>query len=150
MTSDLLCDRARELWVELAMEPVEFASSESADVVVSPGSRLCPQSWTGIVVIDGAGIVTVPSAQVARLMVGASSKLSGEGLLDEDRLREVLPVLDVLGPASLLYLARADFLPVQGGAAVEEVACGDASPARSSPALPESQCEVHSGSLWAD
>ncbi|MEV6162115.1 GNAT family N-acetyltransferase [Streptomyces sp. NPDC052052] len=58
-------------------------------------------------------------------MAGASSKLSDEELVDEARLRAVLPVLDVLGPASLLYLDPADFLSVQGGAVVEESVCGD-------------------------
>ncbi|MEV0538037.1 GNAT family N-acetyltransferase [Kitasatospora sp. NPDC050463] len=125
MSSDLLCDRARELWVELAVEPVEFSSSDGANVVVSPGSRLCPPLWTGIVVLGDAGIVTVPSVQVAKLLAGASIKLSGEELVDEDRLREVLPVLDVLGPAALFYLDRVDFLSTQGAAAVEEVVCGD-------------------------
>ncbi|MFJ5846412.1 GNAT family N-acetyltransferase [Streptomyces sp. NPDC092903] len=125
MSSDLLCDRARGLWVELAVESVEFSSSDGANVVVSPGSRLCPPLWTGIVVLGDAGIVTVPSVQVAKLLAGASIKLSGEELVDEERLREVLPVLDVLGPASLFYLDRVDFLPTQGAAAVEEVVCGD-------------------------
>ncbi|WP_079052236.1 GNAT family N-acetyltransferase [Streptomyces regalis] len=125
MTSDLLLDRARELWTELAVKPVEFSSSSGANIVVSPGSRLCPPLWTGIVVLGGARIVTVPSVQIAKLMAGVSSTLSDEEFVDEDRLREVLPVLDVLGPASLFYLDRADFLPAQGGAAVEEVMCGD-------------------------
>ncbi|MDX3577838.1 GNAT family N-acetyltransferase [Streptomyces sp. FL07-04A] len=125
MTSDLLLDRARELWTELAVRPAEFSSSDGVNVVVSPGSRLCPPLWTGIVVLGGAGIVTVPSVQVAKLMAGASRKLSDEELVDEDRLREVLQVLDVLGPASLFYLDRADFMPVQGGAAVEEAVCGN-------------------------
>ncbi|MFG2989343.1 GNAT family N-acetyltransferase [Streptomyces sp. NPDC048257] len=124
MTSDLLLDRARELWTHLAVKPVEFSSSDGANVVVSPSSQLCPPLWTGIVVLGGASIVTVPSVQVAQLMAGASSKLSAEELVDKDRLREVLPVLDVLGPASLFYLDRADFLPAQGGAAVEEAVCG--------------------------
>ncbi|MDX3641795.1 GNAT family N-acetyltransferase [Streptomyces sp. MB09-02B] len=125
MTSDLLLDRARELWTELAVKPVEFPASDGANVVVSPGSRLCPPLWTGIVVLGGVGIVTVPSVQAAKLMAGASSKLSVEEIVDEDRLSEVLLVLDVLGPASLFYLDRADFLPAQGGAAVEEAVCGD-------------------------
>ncbi|MFE9783266.1 GNAT family N-acetyltransferase [Streptomyces sp. NPDC005775] len=76
-------------------------------------------------VLGVAGIVTVPSVQVAKLMAGASMKLSAEELVDEDRLREVLPVLDVLGPASLFYLDRAGFLPARGAAAVETVVCGD-------------------------
>ncbi|MFF4053977.1 GNAT family N-acetyltransferase [Streptomyces chartreusis] len=126
MTSDLLLDRARELWKELAAKPVEFSSSlDGANVVVSPGSGLCPPLWTGIVALGGASIITVPSVQVAQVMAGASSKLSGEELVDEDRLREVLVVLDVLGPASLFYLDRADFLPVQGATAVEEAVGGD-------------------------
>nr|WTB28996.1 GNAT family N-acetyltransferase [Streptomyces sp. NBC_00830] len=124
MTSDLLLGRARELWTELAVTPVEF-SSGGANVVVSPGSWLCPPLWTGVVVLGGAGIITAPSVQAAQLMADASRKLSHEELVDDDRLREVLPVLDVLGPASLFYLDRADFLPAHGGAAVEEVMCGD-------------------------
>ncbi|MFJ8885839.1 GNAT family N-acetyltransferase [Streptomyces sp. NPDC102402] len=126
MTGDLLCDRARELWVELAVEPVQFSSSAGAvNVVASPGSRLCPPLWTGIVVLGGAGIGTVPSMEAAQLLADAASKLSCEELVQEDRLREVLPVLDVLGPASLLYLDRAGFLPMPEGAAAEEAACGD-------------------------
>ncbi|GAA5613407.1 GNAT family N-acetyltransferase [Streptomyces platensis] len=119
MTSEFLLARAREPWTELAAEPVEFPSSEGANVVVSPGSRLCPPWWTGIVVLGRAGVVTVPSRRAAELMAGAST-LSPEELVDPDRLRAVLPVLDVLGPASLCYLDRADFLPVRGGVVVEE------------------------------
>ncbi|WTF74778.1 GNAT family N-acetyltransferase [Streptomyces sp. NBC_01594] len=124
MTSNLVLGRARELWTELAVAPVEFLSG-GANVVVSPGSWLCPPLWTGLVVLGGAGIVTAPSARAAKLMMDASRKLSPEELVDEDRLRDLLPVLDVLGPASLLYLDRADLLPAYGGAAVEEVMCGD-------------------------
>lgn len=104
---------------------VQFSASDGASVVVSPNSRLCPPLWTGIVVLGAAGIVTVPNVQVAQLLADASSKLSCEELVDEDRLRAVLPVLEVLGPASLFYLDRADFLPVHGGAAAEEAVCGD-------------------------
>ncbi|MEV8395191.1 MULTISPECIES: GNAT family N-acetyltransferase [unclassified Streptomyces] len=126
MISDLLLDRARELWKELAAKPVEFSSSpDGANVVVSPGSRLCPPLWTGIVVLGGASIITVPSMQVAQVMARVSSKLSGDELVNEDRLREVLAVLDVLGPASLFYLDRTDFLPGEGGTAVEEAVGGE-------------------------
>ncbi|MFE4924368.1 GNAT family N-acetyltransferase [Streptomyces sp. NPDC056661] len=123
MTDDLLLGRARELWTELAVMPVEFLSG-GANAVVSPGSGLCPPLWTGVVVLGGAGIVTAPSVHAAQLMANASRKLSHEELVDEGCLREVLPVLDVLGPASLFYLDRVDFLPAHGGAAVEEVMCG--------------------------
>ncbi|MET7792008.1 GNAT family N-acetyltransferase [Streptomyces sp900116325] len=124
MTGDLLLGRARELWTELAVTPVEFPSN-GANVVVSPGSWLCPPLWTGVVILGGAGIVTAPSVHAAQLMADASRRLSPEKLVDDDRLREVLPVLDVLGPASLFYLDRADFLPAHEGAAVEEVMYDD-------------------------
>lgn len=120
MTGELLLVRAREPWTELAAEPVEFPSSEGANVVVSPGSRWCPPLWTGIVVLGRAGVVTVPSRRAAELMAGAAGTLSAEELVTPDRLRAVLPVLDVLGPASLCYLDRADFVPARGCAAVGE------------------------------
>lgn len=41
-----------------------------------PGSRLCPPLWTGIVVLGDAGIVTVPSDQIAELVAGPARKLS--------------------------------------------------------------------------
>jgi len=121
MTADLLLDRARELWLELAVKPVRFSSTDRMNVAVSPGSRLCPPLWTGIVVLGDAGIVTVPSDQIAELLAAPAMMLSCEEFVDADRLREVLPVLDVLGPASLFYLRRADFRPVHAGTAVEEV-----------------------------
>ncbi|WP_079062749.1 GNAT family N-acetyltransferase [Streptacidiphilus griseoplanus] len=121
MTTDPLLDRARNLWVELAVKPVQFSSLNGVNVVVSPESQLCPPSWTGVVVLGDAGIVTVPSDHIAEQMAGPASRLSPAELLDANRLREVLPVLDVLGPASLSYLDRADFRPVHAGAAVEEV-----------------------------
>jgi GNAT superfamily N-acetyltransferase len=121
MTADPLLDRARELWTELAVMPVQFPSPDGVNVVVSPRSRLCPPLWTGIVVLGDAGIVTVPSDQIAELMEGAARKLSYEELVDADRVLGALPVLDVLGPASLFYLDRADFQPMHAGAAVEDV-----------------------------
>ncbi|MFG1809605.1 GNAT family N-acetyltransferase [Streptomyces sp. NPDC049040] len=124
MTGDPLLDQARNLWRELAAEPVDFPASGGANTVVSPGSRLCPPSWTGIVALGGSAIVTAPSRRDARLMAAASSGLSDEELADGQRLREVLPVLDVLGPASLCYLDRDCFQPACGGSAVEEVRGG--------------------------
>ncbi|MCF3148562.1 GNAT family N-acetyltransferase [Streptomyces platensis] len=121
MISELLLDWVRELWTELAAETVEFPATEGANVVVSPGSRLCPPLWTGLVALGGAAVVTVPTMRAAALMAGAVGTLAPEELVNADRLCAVLPVLDVLGPASLCYLDRADFLPVRGVAAVEEV-----------------------------
>nr|WP_198602438.1 GNAT family N-acetyltransferase [Streptomyces sp. DH-12] len=63
-TLDPLVERARALWQDLAGAPVEFGRS-AAGVVVSPASTQCPPSWCGIVVLDGAGITTVPTDEVA-------------------------------------------------------------------------------------
>ncbi|MFI6360735.1 hypothetical protein ACIBJF_51465 [Streptomyces sp. NPDC050743] len=105
MTSDLLLDRARELWKELAAKPVEFcAAPDGANVVVSPGSRLCPPLWTGIVVLGGASIITVPSVQVAQVMADASSKLFGEELVDADRRAMLRTCGSVWGGTRRAYL----------------------------------------------
>ncbi|MET7303466.1 GNAT family N-acetyltransferase [Embleya sp. NPDC005575] len=124
MDGDLFLGRARELWVEAAGAAVEFPGPGEVDVVVSPGSRLCPSGWAGVVLLGGAGIATAPNAREAELLVGAVRKsASARGFVDVDRLPDALPVVDVLGPASLLYLDRAAFLSHDGAAVVEEVAC---------------------------
>ncbi|MCM9077216.1 GNAT family N-acetyltransferase [Streptomyces spororaveus] len=125
MADDLLLVRARELWVELADTPVEFCPSGGAMVVVAPRSRLSPPSWTGIVRIGDAAIVTAPSVWSAGMVVDAARKLTHEELVDVARLRAVLPVLDALGPASLFYLGRDGFLPAHEGTGVEELPIGD-------------------------
>lgn len=124
MKGDDFLGRARELWVEAAGAEVEFPAPGEVNVVVSPHSRLCPPGWAGIVLLGGAGIATTPSGRDAELLAGVLRKSAPtDGLVDADRLREILPVLDLLGPASLLYLDRAAFLPNGGDAEVEEVAC---------------------------
>ncbi|WP_406500063.1 GNAT family N-acetyltransferase [Streptomyces sp. NBC_00846] len=125
MADDLLLVRARELWVELADTPVEFCPSEGAKVVVAPRSRLSPPSWTGIVRIGDAAIVTAPSVRAARMVDDAARKMTHKELVDIARLRAVLPVLDVLGPASLFYLGRDGFLPAHEGTGVEQLPIGD-------------------------
>ncbi|MBZ4322873.1 GNAT family N-acetyltransferase [Streptomyces huiliensis] len=117
--------RARDLWTELASAPVRFPSAARVRVALSPRSRLCPPSWTGIVVLGDAGIATVPNERDAELMAGAARKLPPEELVDPDRLHRVLPVLDVLGPASLSYLDPADFRPRHEGTTVEVMPRGD-------------------------
>ncbi|MFF1648864.1 GNAT family N-acetyltransferase [Streptomyces sp. NPDC058240] len=127
MADELLLRRARELWVELAGTPVEFCPSGGAQVVVAPGSRLCPPSWTGVVRIGGAAIVAVPSVRAAGMVADAVRTMSQEELFDIACLRAVLPVLDVLGPASLFYLDREGFLPAHEGTGVEQLPIGDGS-----------------------
>ncbi|WP_345181947.1 GNAT family N-acetyltransferase [Streptomyces lavendulae] len=58
-------------------------------------------------------------------MDDAARNMTHDELVDIDRLRAVLPVLDVLGPASLFYLGRDGFLPVHEGAGVEQLPIGD-------------------------
>ncbi|MFB0627011.1 GNAT family N-acetyltransferase [Streptomyces sp. AB3(2024)] len=125
MADDLLLVRARELWAELAGSPVEFRPSGGAQVVVAPGSRLCPPSWTGIVRIGDAVLVTAPSVQAAGLVDDAARRMTHEEVVDVARLRAVLPVLDVLGPASLFYLGHDGFLPAHEGIGVEQSPSGD-------------------------
>lgn len=100
---------ARALWAELAGVPVEFTSP--TDVVVAPGSLLCPPGWAGIVRIGDAAVVTAPDARSAEALGEAARILSYEELTDPVRLGVTLsgtaPVLDVLGPASLCYLEGA-------------------------------------------
>ncbi|QIK10604.1 GNAT family N-acetyltransferase [Streptomyces sp. ID38640] len=125
MADALLLVRARELWVELADTAVEFFPSGGAKVVVAPSSRLAPPSWTGVVRIGDAALVTAPSVRTAGMVAEAARKMSPEELVDIARLRAVLPVLDVLGPASLFYLGRDGFLPAHEGTAVEQLPIGD-------------------------
>ncbi|MET8327156.1 GNAT family N-acetyltransferase [Streptomyces sp. NPDC005181] len=126
MTDDPLLARARDLWMELADTPVEFCPSGGAKVVVAPRSRLCPPSWTGVVRIGDAAIVTAPSVRAAGMVDDAARKMSPEELFDVARLRAVLPVLDVLGPASLFYLGQDGLLlPAHQVTGVEQLPIGD-------------------------
>jgi hypothetical protein len=58
---DPLLERARAVWEKLAGAPVSFASAGELSAVASPGSKLCPRSWVGIVVLGSAAILTVPN-----------------------------------------------------------------------------------------
>ncbi|WP_269854981.1 GNAT family N-acetyltransferase [Streptomyces sp. RPT161] len=124
MADDLLLARARELWAELAGTPVDFRPSGGVNVVVAPGARLCPPSWTGVVRIGDAAIVTAPSVRTAGMMDDAARRLSLEELFEVARLRVVLPVLDVLGPAALFYVGRDGFLPAHEVTGVKQLPVG--------------------------
>ncbi|AXE82288.1 GNAT family N-acetyltransferase [Streptomyces atratus] len=125
MANDLLLLRARELWVELADTPVEFCPLGGTNVVVAPGSRMCPPRWVGVVRIGDDAIITAPSVRAAGIVDTAVRKMAHEELVDAARLRAVLPVLDVLGPASLFYIDRDGFRPAHEGTAVEQLRIGD-------------------------
>lgn len=93
--------------------------------MVAPGSRSCPPSWTGIVRIGDTALVTAPSAQAARIVDDAARTMTHEEVVDPACLRAVLPVLDVLGPASLFHLDRDGFLPAHEGTEVGRLPIGD-------------------------
>ncbi|WP_328741818.1 GNAT family N-acetyltransferase [Streptomyces caniferus] len=129
MAEDLVLVRARELWTALAGTWVEFGPSGGAKVVVAPTSRWAPLSWTGVVRIGDAALVTAPNVRAAELMDDVARTMSHEELVDIVRLRAVLPVLDVLGPASLGYLDGDGFRPAHEGTGVEQLPAGHGGPA---------------------
>ncbi|MFG6197570.1 GNAT family N-acetyltransferase [Nonomuraea sp. JJY05] len=111
-------DRARDLWAALTGVPVAFPASGDVNVVVSPRSSLCPPGWTGVVALDGAILATVPDAGLVEPVRSALLELGDAGLA---RLPERLPVLDVLGPATLAYLDAGDFVAAPATAGVERL-----------------------------
>jgi hypothetical protein len=120
MASDPLLARAREVWVDLAGVPVAFPAVGGAEVVVSTGSLLCPPGWVGIVALGDAAIVTVPAADVVGVVREALDGLPVVTVTDPDRLRAAVPVVEVLGPASLAYLDERDHRSAES-AAVDEI-----------------------------
>ncbi|MBM2623118.1 GNAT family N-acetyltransferase [Actinoplanes sp. LDG1-06] len=111
MGDESLLQRVRHLWAELAGAPVGFVEGE-ADVAVSPGSRLCPPGWAGIVTLGGATIATAPDEESAGLLRPALKESAELAVLWER-----LPIADVLGPATLAYCDATGFRPVPGAAA---------------------------------
>ena len=109
MVHDVLADRARQMWVELAGVPVSFPDN-GIEVVTSAASRLCPPGWAGIVVIADSGIATIPSGGLVAGLAG----LPIEAVRDVARVRAALKPADTLGPATLAYLDRPDFTPAPG------------------------------------
>jgi GNAT superfamily N-acetyltransferase len=99
----LLAD-ARELWTTLAGAPVTFEEG-ALDVVVSPGSLLCPPGWLGVVSLGGAAIATAPDQhQADRLR---------QTWTDFDAIVDAVTWVDALGPATLAYLDAADYRSVK-------------------------------------
>ncbi|MET9919257.1 GNAT family N-acetyltransferase [Streptomyces sp. NPDC006435] len=136
MSKDLLLLRARGLWENLARVPVSFAPTGEVDVVVSPSSGLCPAGWVGVVALGGSAIVTAPTGDAAAIVREALGRLPEGAVADGARVREVLPVTGVLGPAALSYVSPEGFRPVgtdgstgrggptgTGGPVVEQLPC---------------------------
>ncbi|QSB13946.1 GNAT family N-acetyltransferase [Natronosporangium hydrolyticum] len=111
---DPLLDRARQVWAALAGVPVTFPGVGAATVVTSPQSRICPPGWVGMVALGGAVLATAPAgperARVAPVL--ASPADAGLLALDPEALAARLPVAELLGPASLAYLAESDLRTV--------------------------------------
>ncbi|MFD6970530.1 GNAT family N-acetyltransferase [Streptomyces sp. NPDC059949] len=120
MPLDPLIARAQALWQDLAGAPVEFGRSD-VSVIVSPRSNLCPPSWCGVVVLGGAGIITVPTAEVAVQVRMVAAAVPPAALVQTDVLRARLPVVEVLGPTTLAYLSGPDFRPVSADRTVTRV-----------------------------
>ncbi len=109
MPTNSVLTRAQALWEGLAAAPVSFSSPDPVDVAVSPRAMICPQGWTGFIVLQGRAIVTAPSASAVAAIRGAMAELSVEDLVDPEMLGRVLPLAEVLGPATLAYLGERDF-----------------------------------------
>jgi GNAT superfamily N-acetyltransferase len=122
VTDDPLLDRARRLWTHLAGTPVAFKDA-AIDVAVSPRSLLCPPGWVGVVGLGSAVIGTAPDGDTAEVVRGGLSDLPSAAMTDPAMVGGRLPVVEVLGPASLAYCDVAGFRPV-GFSVVEIVPAG--------------------------
>ncbi|MFI5836152.1 GNAT family N-acetyltransferase [Micromonospora sp. NPDC051300] len=118
MAGDPLLARARAAWLDLTGVPMAFPAGGGVEVAASAGSRLCPPGWVGIVVLGGAAVVTVPSDGLVGTVRAALRRLPVAELTDAGRLRALLPVAGVLGPASLAYLDEPRFRPASGDVSV--------------------------------
>lgn len=100
--------RALALWEHFARARAEGPLT----VAAVPDSRLCPPGWCGIIHLDGTTLATAPTVELADPLHVVLAESSPAHHTDPDVLRAWLPATDTLGPATLAYLARADFRPV--------------------------------------
>ncbi|MGW4380447.1 GNAT family N-acetyltransferase [Kitasatospora sp. NPDC004531] len=105
MTNSPLLQTVWHRWEALAGVPAPFPGPGAATVVVAPGSGLCPPGWVGLVALGGAVLATAPDERRAALVRAALRERPAQTAADADRLRQLLPVGELLGPASLAYLA---------------------------------------------
>lgn len=124
MSNDPVLARARGLWEELARVPASFGPPGSVGVVSSPQSWMCPPGWVGVVLLGGSAIVTAPSQAIATMLGETFSNLSVDAMVDAQTVSALLPVTEVLGPATLGYLRESDFRPTSDGPLVNELAIG--------------------------
>jgi GNAT superfamily N-acetyltransferase len=106
-----LIERARGLWESLAYAPGAFREAAPLAVVASAESRICPPNWVGIVRIDGKALVTVPDDVDADRLCAALQEIAVESVTEVEHLARVLPIAEVLGPATLAYVSPEEFLP---------------------------------------
>jgi GNAT superfamily N-acetyltransferase len=118
-----LTARSRALWQGLASAPAEFAPA--LRIVVSPGSRLCPPHWVGLVVIAHEVLATASAADVASTVQQALEALPADSLTDAWILRSQLQVVEMLGPACLAYLDPGEFRPQRAPVAVRQLQLHD-------------------------
>lgn len=114
-----LMARSRALWAGLTGAPAEFAPA--LRVTVTPHSRLCPPHWVGIVVIADAVIATAPTTDAANTVQQALGALPAASLTDPQMLSARLQLLQMLGPARLVYLDPGEFRPHHGPIAVGQL-----------------------------
>jgi hypothetical protein len=119
-----LLGRVRDLWVGLAGGAVSFPVEPGVVVAASPGSRLAPAGWVGIVRIGEAAVATAASARDAELLREVLVSLGVPAITDPVRLRGLLPVADVFGPAWLAYLDRDYFRAAGQAEAVDRLPPG--------------------------
>lgn len=100
--------RALALWEHFAHTRAEGALTVST----APDSRLCPPGWCGIVRLDGTTLATAPTPEQTGRLHAALTGTKAADHTDPEALRTALPVIDVLGPATLAYLTETDFRAV--------------------------------------
>lgn len=99
--------RALALWEHLADTRVRAPLT----VAVSPNSRVCPPGWCGIVHLDGRTLATAPTEELADALHRSLASVEPAAHTEPEALTPLLPIGDILGPATLAYLSPPDFRP---------------------------------------
>jgi hypothetical protein len=122
VTGDPLLERARHMWIGLAGTAVAFKAG-AVDVAASRRSLLCPPGWVGIVSLGDAVIASAPDDHLAGIVRRALGGLTPTAMTDPAVVHDVLPIGEVLGPATLAYCDRSRFRPANSDA-VEAIPAG--------------------------
>jgi RimJ/RimL family protein N-acetyltransferase len=110
MPTDTIFERTHRVWTVLASRQ-EIPDPPPVAVFVSPRSLICPPDWVGIVTLDTSVVAAAPTESVAAQLRSMLTDLSPADRTSPDRLRTLLPVAEVMGPATLAYCGDADFRP---------------------------------------